>query len=190
MDESNSYLVSYGLTPVPPGIANYPAGALWADADADDAAAAMRHVVEHPDEAHERGRRGREAIVRNHSLDATGRFVADRVAAIARLPAKEQRLESPVERAARYLAVGPSVSWDLPSGHFGGLGVFVRKLLLRVLRPYLVRHREWESLVVEQLRANERTISELTQRLDALERGERDGADAAIGPARSRSERT
>jgi glycosyltransferase involved in cell wall biosynthesis len=190
MDASNSYLIGYGLTPVPPGSANYPAGALWADPDLDDAAAAMRRVVEHPDEAAERGRRGRETIVRNHSLDATARFVAERAAAIARLPAKEQRLESPVERAARYLAVGPSVSWDLPSGHFGGLGVFARKLLLRVLRPYLVRHREWESLVVEQLRTNERTISELTKRLDALERAERDGADAAIAPARSRSEGT
>jgi glycosyltransferase involved in cell wall biosynthesis len=190
MDESNSYLIGYGLTPVPPGLANYPAGALWADADPDDAATAMRRVVANPEEAQERGRRGRETIVRNHSLDATARFVAERAAAIARLPAKELRLESPVERAARYIAVGPSVSWDVPSGHFGGLGVFARKLLLRVLRPYLVRHREWESLVVEQLRANERTISELTKRLDGLERADRDGADAAISPARSRSEGT
>ena len=190
MDESNSYLVGYGLTPVPPGLANYPAGALWADADPDDAATAMRRVVANPEEAHERGRRARETILRNHSLDATGRFVGERAAAIARLPAKEHRPESPAERAARYLAVGPSLGWDLPSGHFGGLGVFARKLLLRVLRPYLVRHREWESLVVEQLRANERMISNLTKRLDALERAERDGTDAAIAPARSRSEGT
>jgi glycosyltransferase involved in cell wall biosynthesis len=169
MDETNSYLVAYGLTPVPPGIANYPAGALWADADLDDAAAAMRHVVEHPDEARERGRRGRETIVREHSLDTTARFVADRVAAIARLPAKELRVESPVERAARYLAAGPSVSWDLPSGHLGGLGVLARKLLRRLLRPYLVRHREWESLVVEELRRQESALREQDERLARIE---------------------
>jgi glycosyltransferase involved in cell wall biosynthesis len=171
MDATNSYLVGYGLTPVPPGIANYPAGALWADPDLDDAAGAMRRVFEEPDEARTRARRGHETIVREHSLDAMAAFAAERTSAIARLPAKERRDESPAERAARYLAVGPSLAWDLPSGHFGGLGVFARKLLLRVLRPYLVRHREWESLVVEQLRRQEVALREQDERLARIEAG-------------------
>jgi glycosyltransferase involved in cell wall biosynthesis len=191
MDEENSYLVGFGLTPVPPGMANYPPGALWADPDLDDAATAMRRVVERPGEARERAARGRETLLSRHTLDTTARFMAERLGAIDRLPAKAQRAEPPVERAARYLAVGPSLRWDAPSGHLGGLGVFARKLLHRLLRPYLVRHREWESLVVEQLRANERTIEKLSERVAELERAQRDAAvGAPIARVGSRSERT
>jgi glycosyltransferase involved in cell wall biosynthesis len=187
MDESDSYLVSYGLTPIPPGSANYPPGALWADPDLDDAAAAMRRVVEHPDEAAERARRGREGILRDHSLDRLAEFVSVRVAAIEQTPRRGRKSELPVERAARYLAVGPSLSWTAPSGRFGRLGVLARRALLRVLRPYLVRQREWESLVVEQLRENAKTIAELSERVDELERAEAVDLDAPISPARSRS---
>ena len=169
MNDENSYLVDYGLTPVPPGTPNYPAGALWADPDLEDAAATMRRVVENVDEANERGRRGRETISAQHSLDRTGEFLSARVEAIAGLPPKEHHEESPAQRAARYLAVGPSLSWSAPSGRVGGLGTIPRKLLLRVLRPYLVRHREWESLVVEQLREQERTVAEQARRLEELE---------------------
>jgi len=190
MDEADSYLVGFGLTPIPPGSANYPAGALWADPDLDDAAATMRRVVEHPGEAAERARRGREAILRNHSLDHLAEFVSDRVAAIERAPRRERKSELPVERAARYLAVGPSLSWTAPSGRFGRLGVLARRALLRVLRPYPVRQRAWESLIVEQLRDNEKPIAELTERVSELERAEPVDVDETISPARSRSRGT
>jgi glycosyltransferase involved in cell wall biosynthesis len=190
MDEADGYLVGFGLTPVPPGSANYPAGALWADPDVDEAAAAMRRVVDHPDEGAERGRRGREMILRRNSLDRLADFVSARTAAIEGMPARERKSELPVERAARFLAVGPSLSWTAPSGRFGSVGVFARRALLRMLRPYLVRQREWESLVVEQLRENAKTISELTERIEELERAESTEIDAAIPPARSRSRET
>jgi hypothetical protein len=169
MDDENSYLVGYGLTPVPPGSANYPAGALWADPDAIEAAAAMRRVVEQPDEARRRGSHGRQTILSNHSVERTAEFLRGRLEQIALLPAKQRREESPVERAARYVAVGPSLSWTAPSGRFGRLGVFARKFLQRVLRPYLVRHREWESLVVDSLRRQESAAKEHAERLEQLE---------------------
>jgi glycosyltransferase involved in cell wall biosynthesis len=184
MDDENSYLVGYGLTPVPPGAANYPAGALWADPDLDEAAAAMREVVARSDEASARGHRGREAILQNHSLERLADFVGERLGQIAQLPPRAVKTEQPVERAARFLAVGPSLSWKAPSGRFRGLGVLARRALLRVLRPYLVRHREWESLVVDQLRAHERTIEELTERVRELEErtvGAPDGTSARAG---------
>ena len=171
MDDANGYLVGFGLTPVPHGSANYPAGALWADPDVDEAAATMRRVVEHPDEAAERGRRGREAIVRGNSLDRLAEFVGVRLAEIDRLPPRELKVELPVERAARFLAVGPSLSWNAPSGRFGRLGLFARRALLRLLRPYLVRQREWESLVVEQLRTDQATIRRQAERIGELETG-------------------
>jgi glycosyltransferase involved in cell wall biosynthesis len=190
MDETNSYLVGFGLTPIPPGSANYPAGALWADPDLDEAAAAMRRVIDHPDEAAERGRRGRETILGRQSLDRLADFVATRVAAVEAMPPRERKRELPVERAARFLAVGPSLSWTAPSGRFGRLGVLARRALFRVLRPYLVRQREWESLVVEQLRENAKTISELSQRVEELEGAEPADIDTAIPPAGSRSRGT
>jgi glycosyltransferase involved in cell wall biosynthesis len=173
MDDENSYLVGFGLTPVPPGSANYPAGALWADPDLDEASAAMRLVVEHPDEAATRAARGREAISRNHSLDRTAEFMRERLGEIAKLPPKEHTEEPAVARARRFLAVGPSLSWTAPSGRFGRLGVWARKALLRLLRPYTVRQREWESLVVDSMREQaerierlEATVERLTSSLD------------------------
>jgi glycosyltransferase involved in cell wall biosynthesis len=169
MDDENSYLVDFGLMPVPPGSSNYPAGALWADPDLDDAAAAMRRVLEDPDEARERGRRGHETIATRHTLARTGEFIGRRLAEIERLPRKERKEEAAVDRAARFLAVGPSLSWNAPSGRFGGIGVFARRALLRLLRPYLVRQREWESLVVEQLRESQRALAEQAERISELE---------------------
>jgi glycosyltransferase involved in cell wall biosynthesis len=170
MNDENSYLVDAGLTPVPPGSANYPAGALWGDPDLDEAAAAMRRVVEHPDETRARAARGRQTILEQHSLERTAEFIGTRIGEIAELPPKEQRVTTPVERAARFLAVGPSLGWTAPSGRFGQVGVVARKTLLRVLKPYLVRQREWESLVVEQLHQTERRVDEQARRLDELER--------------------
>ena len=169
MNDENSYLVGFGLTPIPPGIPNYPTGALWADPDLDEAAAAMRQVVEQPDEAKERGRRGRVTIETAHSLERTAQFVLDRVVEIAALSPKEGRPDSDVERAARFLALGPSLSWTAPSGHFGRLGVLARRALMRVLRPYLVRHREWESLVVEALRRQSADAKAQAERIEELE---------------------
>jgi glycosyltransferase involved in cell wall biosynthesis len=174
MNDENSYLVGFGLTPVPPGSANYPAGALWADPDLDDAAAAMRRVVENPDDARERGRRGHETIARQHTLQRTSEFIATRLAQIERLPRKERREEAAVDRAARFLSAGPSLSWTAPSGRFGTIGVLARRALLRLLRPYIVRQREWESLVVEQLRENQRLLREQAERISQLEAELRD----------------
>jgi glycosyltransferase involved in cell wall biosynthesis len=190
MNDENSYLVAFGLTPVPPGSANYPAGALWADPDLDDAAAAMRRVVEHPEEAAERGRRGREAIVRGHSLDRLADFVSGRLAEIDRLPRRKQTAEPPVERAARFLAVGPSLSWAAPSGRFGALGVRARRVLLRLLRPYLVRQREWESLVVEQLRRDQATARQQAERIERLEATIEDLQDRLESSSEAEIERT
>jgi hypothetical protein len=188
MNDRNGYLVGFGLTPVPPGSANYPAGALWADPDLDDAAAAMRRVVAHPDEARERGVRGRETILSQHSLERTAQFVGERLEQIGQLPRRERRYESSVDRAARFLAVGPSLSWGARSSRFGGLGVFARRLLLRILRPYLVRQREWESLVVESLRQSEATAREQAERLEQLERLV-EGREDADRPLHARTER-
>src|SRR4051812_42552573 len=89
--------------------------------------------------------------------------MGSRLAEIAQLPRTEHKEEPAVARARRFLAVGPSLSWTAPSGRFGGLGVWARRALQRLLRPYTVRQREWESLVVDALRGQ-------AERIEALER--------------------
>jgi glycosyltransferase involved in cell wall biosynthesis len=81
MTEQNSYLVPYRLLPIGEGNRPYPAGAVWADPDVGDAARLMRYVYEHPDEASERGRRGRDDLL-DSSLERTAAFIAGRCADI------------------------------------------------------------------------------------------------------------
>jgi glycosyltransferase involved in cell wall biosynthesis len=183
MDDENSYLVGYGLTPVPPGSANYPAGALWADPDLDEAAAAMLRVVEKPNEAAERARLGRETIVSNHSLDRTATFMGQRLEEVAKLPQKEHTEEPAVARARRFLAVGPSLSWSAPSGRFGRFGVWARQALQRLLRPYTVRQREWESLVVDSMREQAERIDRLEATVEQLA-ASLDGREAELAARR------
>jgi glycosyltransferase involved in cell wall biosynthesis/SAM-dependent methyltransferase len=161
-DEKNSYLVPYRLTPVPNGLDEYPAGGLWADPELDEAARLMRHVFERRAEAEEKGLRGREAISQGFSLERTAEFLSSRLEEIERLRV-ETRPDAAVERAAAYLARGPSVGWSAPS-RFGPFGRFARRLVLRALQPYLLRHREFESAVVGALRDAEHRFELLQAR--------------------------
>ena len=52
---------------------------------------------------------------------------------------------------------------------FRRLGVLARRALMRILKPYLVRHREWESLVVEALRRQEAQAKAKAERIEELE---------------------
>jgi glycosyltransferase involved in cell wall biosynthesis len=82
MDGDNSYLVPFAPTQVPSGCSPYPAGALWADPDLDEAAALLRHVYEQQLEATERGSRARNDILTRHTVRRTGEFIACRFAEI------------------------------------------------------------------------------------------------------------
>jgi hypothetical protein len=71
--------------------------------------------------------------------------------------------EAAVERAARWLAEGPSDPWDTPAHPVEHAG---RKALLRALRPYLERRGEFDAALVQ---ADEEAVA----RLDRLERAVR-----------------
>jgi glycosyltransferase involved in cell wall biosynthesis/SAM-dependent methyltransferase len=153
MTEETSYLVPYRLVPIPEGIDPYPAGAAWADPDLDSAAELMLHVFEQPDEAHERGRRARAHVADRLSLERTAGFLRSRLAEIQTArSAKRDEPAAPgaVGRAARYLSEGPENAIRGPS-RLGPIGRIARRALYRVLRPYTVRHAEFESAVVDGL---------------------------------------
>jgi glycosyltransferase involved in cell wall biosynthesis len=170
MDDENSYLVPHGTATVPENTLPYPAGAVWAEPDSGEAARLMRHVYENQVEARERGERGRQTILTNHSLDRTAAFLRERLARVERL--HEERSVAPTAgmRARAFLVSGPSLSWEQPTRRFGRLGVAWRRLLLRLLRPHLVRQREWETHVTGGLQELEAAARFARDRIDQLER--------------------
>ena len=170
MDDTNSYLVDAGLATVPAGIPNYPAGTVWAEPRLDHAAELMRRVVEEPGEARERGEAGRRTILDHHSLDQTAEFAGRRLREVAGRKPQRAVAETPAELAEQFLVRGPSIPWDIPSSRLGRAGVPARRLLRRVLGPYLLRQREWESAVVNALRQSEALAEQQERRIESLAR--------------------
>ena len=83
-------------------------------------------------------------------------------------------------RARAFLVSGPSLSWEQPTRRFGRLGVLWRRILLRLLRPYLVRQREWETLVtaeLQELEAATRFARDRIEQLEAISRKVREQAE-------------
>jgi glycosyltransferase involved in cell wall biosynthesis len=176
MDADSSYLVPYELATLDEAVGPYPAGTEWADPDLDEAARLMRHVVDQPDEARERGLRGKASVEERQSIEQAARFLADRVPQFERLLVERQARETPGSRAAEVLAFGPSLAWDAHSRGFAGR--WYRKLLRRLLRPYTMRQRELETQLVHGIEDLERSRDRLDasmrrveERLRELERG-------------------
>lgn len=82
MTERNSVLVPWAAVPVGPDATPYPPEGTWADPDLDTAAAAMRSVLDRPDEARARGERAAADIATLHSPEVAGRAIAARLAEI------------------------------------------------------------------------------------------------------------
>jgi 2-polyprenyl-3-methyl-5-hydroxy-6-metoxy-1,4-benzoquinol methylase len=68
-----------------------------------------------------------------------------------------------IDHAQRFLSNGPSVPIRAPS-RFGRLGIFTRRAVYRLLRPYLVRQRELEDALVASLRGLDKRIAEVETR--------------------------
>lgn len=89
MSEKNSYLCSYKRRLIGAGNEPYPAAVKWAEPDIAQAAAFMRHVYEHRDEAAARGRIACQDIAESHSLAACVRFIKERLACIRKNPVRK-----------------------------------------------------------------------------------------------------
>ena len=104
MDERNSFLVGYDLVAIAEGNEPYRAGSPWAEPDLDEAAAAMRRIVEDPAGAAAVGERARHDILRYHGAEARAPLVAARLAAV-----RSARADLAVARAAALAAGSPWV---------------------------------------------------------------------------------
>ena len=173
MSDENSFLVRHRVTELDQDVGPYPAGSAWAEPDVAHAAELMRQVMDDPATAGERAARGRETILREHSIERTAAFLAERVPHLS-AQARERAVPGPSQNATAFLLRGPRIGWETP-GRLGRLGVLYRRLLMRLLRPYTARQREWEHAVVDGLLELERSNDELRRRLNDLER-QRDGS--------------
>jgi glycosyltransferase involved in cell wall biosynthesis/2-polyprenyl-3-methyl-5-hydroxy-6-metoxy-1,4-benzoquinol methylase len=184
MDEESSYLVPYSLTSLEHAVGPYPAGTVWADPDLDAAASVLREVFEQPDAARERGEAGRAAVAERQSVTRAAEFVSARVPELQRAAHDRAIRQTPGTRAVDFLSIGPSTSWDAPS-RTGWIGSVYRRALRRLLRPYLIRQRELETLLATGLEQVERSLESISdvqkglvrsdlrrgEQLDALEAG-------------------
>lgn len=91
MNATNSYLVSYTEAVVGPERQPYPAEALWAEPNVDDAAALMRHVYTHREEATQRGLRAAQDIRELHSAAVGARSIRERIETVRSRRAGTQR---------------------------------------------------------------------------------------------------
>jgi glycosyltransferase involved in cell wall biosynthesis len=82
MTPENSYPIDFRMVALNRDYGPYMRGAVWADPDLDQMAAAMRRIVEQPDEARARGARARADVERDWSPAVTGARVRERLEAI------------------------------------------------------------------------------------------------------------
>ena len=183
MDEANSLLVPHDLVKVPVGSGPYPPSTVWAEPDLDAAAAHLRWVVGHPEEAAALGERAARSVSESGSIERTAEFVGTRVdealavvyapaAAAQREVSSAERVIKRTRRTIREPAVGRRLAWlsrydQRQQGRF-----------LEVLHALgAVRRRAERALRVAQ--ANRRELRRVTERLDLL------ATDVAGGKARA-----
>ena len=162
MHEGNSYLVPYELVDVGPGSEPYPANARWAQPDLDVAADLMRRVVEHPQEAAMKGRRGLQDMAECHTPLARVPFLLDRLVDLARV---DEPIGPDVWAGISTLVEeGPDTT--SPHGH-GVLSSLWRRILHRGIRHYA----EHQAAVAEGLRDAARAAANAgAENLELLDR--------------------
>lgn len=170
-DADVCYLVDYEMVAVPGGLSPYPTGGLWAEPDLEHAAQLMLHVREHESEARAKGQVGRDRIRARCSLDSAASFMRSRLERLWKdYPLEPRKLElrtardehaeieDPIAAVERYVHHGPSAGWLVGSR---GIRRVLRRVSLRVARPYADRQKELEVDIARSLRSLQHQIDDL-----------------------------
>jgi glycosyltransferase involved in cell wall biosynthesis len=174
MSDENSFLVRHQPAIVPEGTI-YPPGARWAEPDIEHAAAQLRHVFDHPEEAGSRARLAAASLAERYSPATTG----------ARMALELQRVHldptPSVERARAGPALPPAAMEGLrallhsPLAELGGTsrGAHIaRRSLERLTVPIADRQRAIDERLLDAVlrlgEANERHAYLLGQIQDKL----------------------
>jgi glycosyltransferase involved in cell wall biosynthesis len=173
MSPDTAYLVGWTNGEVPAGCTPYPAGAMWAEPDLNEAARLMRHVHEHPDQAREVGLRAKKVVATGHSTEQRAEFVRRRFDAIHALLAQKSKQSSLKMDAIRALppdkldpegllqlaASRPPL--DTKSKRMPRFTRFYRRLVLRLQRHHDDHQRQVNTALaqaVQLLAANDRRL--------------------------------
>jgi glycosyltransferase involved in cell wall biosynthesis/SAM-dependent methyltransferase len=177
MTAENSYLVRHTETQVGPEGENYPAQGTWAEPDLDHAAALMREVWEHPDEAAARGARAQREIAEHFSLEAVGEAARARLRrlAVARRRAssngRDDVFAEPLPAQSYVESAQRMMGWD-PLRHAietGGARGAIRRAALQAMRPYTAHQDELNRVVTQALREVDERIDDLAMEARRLQ---------------------
>jgi glycosyltransferase involved in cell wall biosynthesis len=155
MNDRNSWLVDHELVPIGAGHAPYPANGEWAEPDIEQAACYMREVADDPGAARERGAQGARDMRVNHSPRAAGLSMQRRLEHVrSRRSYWPQRSgpEAPstsLEPLAELVARGGQPA----APTLGPVRRFIRRLTLRLMKPFTAYQQTVDAAVLDALRA-------------------------------------
>ncbi len=168
MNDRNSWLVDCELVPIGSGQEPYPADGEWADPDVEQAAGYMREIFAEPQSARRRAAQGARDMSDAFSPQAAGDSMRRR---LEHIHARRERTRRDVPegsptpdlgRLAEFVSQGPQPPGRLRSGSPRG---FVRRLVLRLIKPFTAYQRMVDNEMLETLRE---LVREATTTRDAL----------------------
>src|SRR5215204_4266127 len=168
MTPQNSYPIDCTLRPVGENSGPYPANGEWAEPDVGHAANLMRRVFEDQQEAGERGLRAAEDLRRNHSAEAAGKAMAERIRRVRTRLGAGPEAGRPQLHSQAGLDTNPLThriaTTPQPAASSSTLGRILapfRRVLLKLMWPFALQQRA----VNEELLA---TTKEADQSLRAI----------------------
>ncbi len=184
MNDRNSWLVDCELIPVGPRQGPYPPDGEWADPDIEQAAAYMREIVENPIRARERAAQGAREMSRAFSPQAAGdsmRRRLDHINARREHWPRHVRQDAPdpdLGRVSEIVSRGAH-----PAAHLRRRSArsFLRRLVLRLIKPFAAHQREVDSAILQALEAQARDAAATreTLRADRLREAQQTAAQLA-----------
>ena len=155
MNDRNSWLVDHRLVPIGAGSSPYPANGEWAEPDIEQAARYMREIAEDPAAARLRAAQGASDMRTHHSPRVAGLSMQRRLDHIrsrrAHWPRRvSQPLPTPgLDRLTELVARG-----EQPAAlSLGPVRRFVRRLTLRLIKPFTAYQRMVDGAVLDAVRA-------------------------------------
>jgi glycosyltransferase involved in cell wall biosynthesis/SAM-dependent methyltransferase len=179
MTDDTSILIPYRMVDIPADAKPYPQSCQWAEPDLDEAAKAMRWVIENPADADELGRRGQDHARSTGSLDRTVDFITGRVTEIyaglnnpappATTPSEPPApaaLTSLVQRIRPLLDSPPNVA---SASRFPRISKRIRQLTYRVLAHHDERVNEQLYALTSAVEAVDSVSTALGNRISSID---------------------